>query len=398
VKRLKILGGAVAMALALTAFVGASAASANWFKSEVEPETWSGSRAGKNHTLNLGGESFSCENVSFSGAASSKSVREITTTPELGNCVWVNGSVVGWATNGCKYRFNAGPGSELKGTVDITGCEKPMTLSAAGCTITIPNQSGLGPVTYKNVAGSPKTVTAIAGLTSITYTRSGVCGSGSAGTYSNGTYSGEWTVKGLLGGVPAGVEVEATSPAAPSLFTAEEAPVTLAASTLSSATYFKAIGGSLTSCKNYSLSGSSASASTSAITVTPTFKECTVGGEVVPDGFVTAGGCSYVFHVNGTFDIAGATCASHPMTVTRSGCISTIGPQSGISSEFTYTNQGSGKLRTVAIGGTSGLNITYTSVGSSCASEGTFSTGRILSSTTLSATNSGGAQQGLSVK
>src|SRR6476620_7418237 len=108
---------ATAMALALIAFVGASSASANWFKSEVESETWSGSRAGKNHTLNLGGESFSCENVSFSGAASSKSVREITTTPELGNCVWVNGSVVGWATNGCKYRFNAGPGSELKGTV-----------------------------------------------------------------------------------------------------------------------------------------------------------------------------------------------------------------------------------------------------------------------------------------
>ncbi len=397
-KRLKILGGAIAMALALTALIGAPAASANWFKSAGEPETWSGSRAGKNHTLNLGGEVFSCENTSFSGTASSKSVREITTTPELGNCVWVNGTVVGWATNGCKYRFHAGPGSELKGTVDITGCEKPMTMSAAGCTITIPNQSGLGPVTYKNVTGSPKTVTAVAALTSITYTRSGVCGSGSAGTYSNGTYSGEWTVKGLLSGVPANVEVEATSPAVPSLFAAEEAPVTLSGSNLSSATYFKAIGGNLTSCKNYSLSGSSASASASTITLTPTFKECTVGGEAVADGNVSAGGCSYVFHANGVFDIAGATCASNPMKVVGAGCTSTIGPQSGIASEFTYTNQGSGKLRTVAIGGSSGAKITYTSVGSSCASEGTLSTGRILSSVTLSATNSGGAQQGLSVE
>lgn len=397
-KTFKTLGVATAMALALIAFVGASAASANWFKSDVESETWSGSRAGKNHTLNLGGEVFSCEKVSFSGTASSKSTGAITTTPELGSCAWINGFVVGWATNGCKYRFHAGPGSELKGTVDITGCEKPMTMSSAGCTITIPNQSGLGPVTYKNVAGSPKTVTAIAALTSITYTRSGVCGAGSAGTYSNGTYSGEWTVKGLLSGIPVGVEVEATSPAPPSLFTAEEAPVTLSGSNLSSATYFKAIGGSLTSCKSYSLSGSSASASTSTITLTPTFKECTVGGEVVPDGNVSAGGCSYVFHANGTFDIAGATCASNPITVKRTGCVSTIGPQSGISSEFTYTNQGSGKLRTVAIGGSSGANITYTSVGASCASEGTLSTGRILSSVTQSASNSGGAQQGLSIE
>lgn len=400
-KSIKTLGVATAMALALIAIAGASSASANWFKSQTESTNWNGSRAGKNHSLNLGGEVFSCEKVSFSGGPTSKSVAAVTTTPELGNCTWINGFVVGWATNGCKFRFNAGPGSELKGSVDIVGCEKPMTFSIVGCTVTIGNQNGLGTVTYKNVAGSPSTVTAVANLNSITYTRTsgGGCGSGSPGTFSDGTYIGEWTVKGSTGGVPVGVEVESTFPAPPSLFAAEEAPVTLSGSRSSGyVTYFKSISSNLTSCKNYSVKGTSATATAGSITLTPTYKECNVGGESVPDNFVSMGGCSYVFHANGTFDIAGGTCASNPITITRSGCVAWIGPQTGIASEFTYTNQGSGKLRTVAMGGTTGNSkIAWSAAGPSCGGEAS-GTGKINSAITVSATNAGGTQQGFSIE
>jgi hypothetical protein len=399
VRRVKTVGFAIAMALALTAFLGAASASANNFKAQVEPQTWTGSLTGKNHVLFLNEETFTCSGVSFSGETIIKTLSSVTVTPEIGGCSHL-GLPTSWAMNGCKLRFRPGAGPSLVGSVDITGCTTAMTNEYFGCVTTIGNQGGIGTVTYKNVATSPPTITAVANLSSLTFTRSGASCAGPKGTFSNGTYTGEWTMKGFSkpGGVPAGVEVESTPPPPPTVFAVEETPATVSG-TSSGALKRITAGGALI-CNTLTLSGSSASASTASLTLTPAFKNCTMAGEAIPDSAVTAGGCSYALHINGKLDIVGATCAANPITITRPECVTTIGPQNGLAgiSGLTYTNGGSGKLRTVTIAGSPAEVLTYTAVGAKCFKQGTISEGSIRPFATLSATNSKAEAQGLWVE
>jgi hypothetical protein len=413
VKSIRTLGIAAVMALALTAFAGAGSASAasvfeNPGAGAADTTTWNGERVGTNHKLVLGpdiysADIFSCSTVPISGQIMGQKASELAVTTTLGGCTWNQGGLgAAWTMNGCKYRLRPGAGTENQtvGTLDIVGCEKPMTFNSYGCKIEIGNQSGLGTVTYKSVEIEKTwTVEAIASLSGITYTRygPGVC-VGSGGTFSNGTYTGSWTVTGNRAGkVP--VKVFGTAAPAPTKFAAEEAPVTIAGvRTGTNTKQFSPLNGYGVSCKGYTLSGTSASVTSGAITLTPAYKECTVAGEAVPDSYVSTGGCSYVFHANGEFDIAGATCASKPITITGAGCIVTIGPQSGLSG-FTYVNEGSGKLRTVSMSGmTPEGSLTSTYTGPSCFQPGTFKYGRVFSNAKLTATTSLGGMQGLSVE
>jgi hypothetical protein len=389
VKSIKTLGIAAAAALALIAFVGAASASAaTYFKSQTEPEIWSGSLSGKPHTLVLN-DGLSCSRVFFSGEATSQMSEDLTVTPELGECNFRN-TARNWQMHGCKYRFHT------NATMDIVGCVTPMELLVpeSGCSIKIGNQSGLGTVHYANV-GAGSSVTMSAHLTNMEYTRSAPCGYG--GTFKDGTYTGEWTVKGsTLGGAPASVEVASTPPPPPPPFTqfaAEEAPVTIGGT--GSGKRASAIAGNVLQCKSYVLSGTSTSVTSESLTLTPTYKECTVGGEAEPNSSVTSGGCSYVFHANGKFDIAGANCGSEPITIARVGCVVTIGPQSGIYTGFTFTNEGSGTLRSVSIAGATTESVTYTATGPNCLVVGTNSTGRIFGAAILTAAKASGGPQGL---
>ena len=150
-------------------------------------------------------------------------------------------------------------------------------------------------------------------------------------------------------------------------------------------------------CVNHALNGTSSSISVSSITLTPSYSVCTMGEQEIPDSSVRMGGCSYVYYANGKFDIAGATCASSPITIERPGCVLTIGPQSGLSGNLAYANEGSGKLRKVSISGAAeGFTYTFTGVG--CPAQGTFTGGTIRGTSTLSATNSGGQAQGISIE
>jgi hypothetical protein len=399
-RTIKTLGIATAMALALIAVAGASMASANNFKASVEPENWGGSLSGKNHTLTLedsfgNSEQTACSSVAFSGQTTKKTSSDLTVTPQLGGCTYLGGSV-SWAINGCKYRFHPGAGPALVGSVDIVGCEKPMSLVIGGCVKEIGNQNGIGTVEYKNV-GAGSSVTMIAHLTGIKFTVSGCIGI-SSGTFYKGAYNGEWTVKGAtLGGAPASVEVESTSAAPFTKFAAEEAPVTISGVDTRVGSYkrFSGLGGFLVYCSSYSLNGTSATATAETLTVVPSYSGCTFGSGG-PAATVSAGECSYVLHANGSMDIAGANCAAKPLTITVPGCLYTFGPQS--TSVYTLVNHGSGKLRTVSIGGNP-LGLTYTRTGAGCeGGPGTFSTGLLFSYAELSATNSKGEPQGISIE
>jgi hypothetical protein len=412
VRTIKTLGIATAMALALIAFVGAASASANNFKVNAEPAKWSGSVSGKSHELSLNGESFTCNNVVFSGETVNKTINEVTVAPELNGCVH-NGFPATWAMHGCKFRLRPGAGPALVGSLDIVGCVTPMSNESSGCLTEIGNQSGLGTVTYKNVATSPATITAIASINSLTFTRSGSC-SGPKGTFSNGTYSGEWTIKGATtpGGVPAAVEIEST-PAPPlSKFVAEEAPVTLSGiggnGVLPTFTFTTngPISNGTIYCESRTYSGTISTVSAEAIALAPVHHNCSInfnGGPKtkVPDESITAGGCSYEVQAKGGFAIVGASCAANPISITIPGCVLTMGPQGGFVGRFTFINEGSGKLRTVKIDQPdSGLpRLTYTAVGPGCVKQGTFvaeATVRMVP--VLSATNSNGAAQGFWVE
>ena len=107
---------------------------------------------------------------------------------------------IGTATiqmNGCHYTFHAGETigeDETKGTTDIAGCATngSITVEAFGCTIHMPEQTGIGPVYYQgNTAAGDIVIHPT--VTNIEYTHTGICGNGTA---SNGTYTGDVTVQG----------------------------------------------------------------------------------------------------------------------------------------------------------------------------------------------------------
>lgn len=398
-KRTKIFGSAVAIALALIAIAGVSSAAANEFGVAITPAKLSGSPTGETHELWLGAETFKCGKTAFSGESKgSNYYPNLTFSPELNSCAH-NESTVGWEMHGCQFRFHPGPGPALNGTMDIVNCEKPMSNKTGSCITEIGNQpglgssSGIGGIKYENAA-KLETFNAIASIENLTYTRSGVGCKGALGTFSTGQYIDSWTVKAAsLGGIATSTWVESTSAPVFKNFVAEEAPVTILGTKTTGSKVNYLSGNIGLNCSTYSLNGTSSSASTGAITVTPTFKNCVVEGVSVPDSNVSAGGCSYVLYPNGQFDIAGSTCATNPMTITRPGCTSTIGPQSSAGFRVVNVNEESGKLRAVGISGEGG-NITYTNVGASCSKAGTLSNAKVKSAVTLTGANSKGEQQG----
>ena len=390
---IKALGGATAMALCLIAFVGVASASADVFKVSIEPGKWNGVRSGEQQRLNFG-ETYECTNASFTGETKTKSFEKQTVSPELGKCLFRGVSYVNWTMNGCKYVFHAGGGS---GTMDIAGCEKPMTVEASGCRIEIGNQGGLGPVTYKNSAKLGETITASAGLSGITYTRSG-CASWPNGTFSNGTYSGSWTISdSTTTGIPGETWIESAAVPPISHFSLEEAPATLAASSIGVAQRITSTPGMETSCESFTLNGTATGTSSETLTLFPTYKHCTIGGKAVADNYIGSS-CNFVIHANGKFDIAGTEdCTNGKLSMTGDGCSVQFPPQTGLSG-VTYSRQGWGKQRTITLGGTvTGLK--YTTGGPFCSKgQGTFNDGTISLSGTLKATNSGGVTQGISME
>jgi hypothetical protein len=403
VRTIKTLGIATAVALALISIAGAGMASASYFRSSAQPETWNGALSGKKHSLILGqfAAPFNCEQVAFSGETTSYNSGELTVSPQLSKCEHISGAPSAWKMNGCKFRFNAGSGSSFLGTMDITGCTAPMLYEniEGNCRTEIGNQNALGTITYSNttVNGLPA-LHVVANLKGIAYTRwhTPACNEGQEGTFSDGAYIGEWNVTGAtkVGGTQVGAEIKTGSLPAPA-FASEEAPATIAGTT--GAVHFTGLGGAGGGCAQSTLKGTLSTARAETMTLTQSgFSGCEVAGEEEPKGSITTGGCSYAFHPNGEYDIVGATCASNPITISNSGCVATIGPQTGVTG-FKYTNAGVGKTRTLALawGWTSPHYATYTVAGPKCLKQGTFTEASIRFGVTLAATNSKGEQRGL---
>jgi hypothetical protein len=402
VKRLKTFGLAAVLALTLTAVLGASAASANEFKVSVAPASWSGSLTGKNHELSLNEMYFSCSKVAFSGETKTLSMTELTVTPELGSCVHINTGLTSWAINGCKYRFHPGANGSSVGTMDIVNCASPMTNQEAGCTHKIGNQMGLGPVTYKNVGtGESKTITVIANITNLTFTREGNCFGAPIGTFSNGKYTGEWSVKGatIPGGVQAGVEWYTPPPPPPSKFAAEEAPATLSGTGTNKVFGLGENGGLTCANGGVTYGGVATTVPTAAIVMTPSYSGCTISQNGINYNVTVAtNGCKFEFVVaSGTQNIVGSECATWPMTFSIPNCAFTVAAQSNAGA-ISFTNQGEGWERTVAMGRPTTSTLDFTATGTGCTKAGSFTNGEVRGTGAFSAKTSKGVAQGLWVE
>ncbi len=404
--KLKSFGLAVAMALALTALVGASSASASTFKSQVAATIWNGQPT-NNHTFIFpaGGTNFKefkeCNNHFQSGltaseekALTAKHIGEKGEKTESGvsllRCKVPLGNFYAYMST-CEYRFNPG-GESLVGTMDLIGCgAEPMHFSNGTCSIQIGNQQGLDTVKYENAgSGSTSTIVATASMSNITYTAVGA-GCSAVGTFNNGTYSGTWSISGKnhTETSQVGVWVEKSPP---SVFAGEEAPLKISGK--GTPWSYILVANGILYCNSHSLSAESGTVTTGSITLTPAYKECYWEIPSFEKATVSMGGCSYVLHAFGLFDIAGAGCAASPMTITTASCTVTIGPQTGLAG-LVMTNAGSGKSRSVGLKGAA-KKLKFTLAGKGCFNEGTFSSGTFYGAvSSLTAVNSLGASQGL---
>lgn len=188
-RNLKTFGALVAAVFAITAVAASAAQAEPMFNSEAEETNLTATNTNVHHFSN-GTFDVTCETASFTGSQSGTTATEVTIHPSYSNChVVVFGFKLSATVNftTCDYRFTA------DGEVHIVcGTEGDyIHVEAAGCNITIPEQSIANAATYSN-NGSHVDVSSNA--TGIAYKQSGsTCGT-KEGT--NGSYTGDATVEG----------------------------------------------------------------------------------------------------------------------------------------------------------------------------------------------------------
>ncbi|HEU4393452.1 MAG TPA: hypothetical protein VFR04_07450 [Solirubrobacterales bacterium] len=213
-KRIRNVGLAVLAALALTAAVGATGASASGFVADQFPAAITSSSS-ETHAVTLHGLTTNCNAPSLS-ATQEGSTKALE--PKLSNttCTYVGSELV-MKMNGCifVYRPGAKVSSTLfEGSFDIV-CPAGTTIqiesSPGPCQATIPAQTGLK-ATYENLgSGSTATVRINAQAIGLKHTQTGgwAC---PPGTFSDGKWEGNWTLQASYSGKQTGLRVSDRSP------------------------------------------------------------------------------------------------------------------------------------------------------------------------------------------
>jgi hypothetical protein len=197
-RKLKTLGLALVAVLAMG--ISAASASAANFHSESTSTVLTATQVNQ-HTFTSNAGTVHCTTATFSGTTSSTSTTQTSQelTPAYSGCTntTFGGATVDVGT--CKYRLHAA------GTADVTGCGvNGLRVTAPGCTITVPDQTGLSKVSYATGGtGTTHDLLAEIAIIGIKYTQSGfLC---SSGTFTNGTLTGTATVTGEKNGAHVGI-------------------------------------------------------------------------------------------------------------------------------------------------------------------------------------------------
>jgi hypothetical protein len=203
IRRLKEIG----VALVVVSALNAAAASPAWAVAELNPEQAPAVIRGVNNSqekleFNLQGNSekfkLVCEFIALEGKATTKTVTQITMTPEPSLCqVGVNKLTP--KVNGCKFVWKMT--AALTAKLDIAGCTtgKVIEFATFGCTITIPEQTGLSHVTFQNVAWMPNYLWLNQTISGLTYTQDGlVCPASNGTTKTDGEMTGQQSLKASI--------------------------------------------------------------------------------------------------------------------------------------------------------------------------------------------------------
>ena len=188
-RKLKTLGLVLASVFAMSA-IGASAASAAEFHSEVHPQSVSGTQT-TSHVFTTDAGTVTCKKATFSGTTSASTSATQTLTPDYNECTAFGFTNVPVHENGCAYIFNANGTSEVE-----CPSGKKIEITAPFCTTSIgPQHFASGSHTYHNETsilwGFYRKTTH---TTKMAYNE---CGTNKT----NGTYTGNTDIKGASGKV-----------------------------------------------------------------------------------------------------------------------------------------------------------------------------------------------------
>jgi len=215
-RKLKAVGVVLAAVLAISA-VGANAAQAGVFEADSYPAKITGQQTSQLLFTGVVG-TWKCKTVSVQGELTAES-SQLNLAPIYGECSWA-GVAATINMTGCTYNYTAGEtieksSNKVEVSMDVkcpAGKLALLTLTN-GCTIRIPEQTGLNTARAENtLAAEPKpAVDLTLEVTKVTYTveNGSKCPNTPAdGTYSNGAFSGgiQLTAE-TSGGSPMGLRV-----------------------------------------------------------------------------------------------------------------------------------------------------------------------------------------------
>ena len=303
-KRIKNLGLAMVMALALIAVVGAAGASAAQFEGEKSPATLS-SVEGEAQWLKFSGVGTRCGAQPLEGTSTAFPQSKVELTAKDSTCEMFG--TVPLKGNGCKFTYR--PGKEtspgvFSGALDIGPAKcGPMQIGEPGafCTVTIGAQSNLA-ASYENIgSGKERSVKVAVSTASLKYAQTaGTC---SKGTFENGTWSGGWVIQGSNASGRVGIHLEGGGQALPTAgiriggfvpgLETGSAPLSVVGQKASIKHLIKTQVGTV-ECTTDTFNSTLSATYQTQWSVQPEYSGCTVIGIA---GAVKMNGCTYTFNV-----------------------------------------------------------------------------------------------------
>lgn len=191
---------ALVLAAVLSALLMPATSLAAGFATDSVPSTVKGENTKPFEFVSNAG-TLNCNKALANGPMSLKVVTSLTLAPSFSECTFLGLFGVTVNPGACETRWNVSSGPPVTGTIDIVppGCAG-IVISAAGCTVTIPPQSGLATITYVVSSGPPDTITSTVNVSGVTYTSTAGCPSGS-GTFTNGVMRVTERLRAFVGGV-----------------------------------------------------------------------------------------------------------------------------------------------------------------------------------------------------
>jgi hypothetical protein len=204
-RKIKSLGLAFVAVAAMSMVVAGGAQAAQLHASTAGANAYLSGTQTTQHAFTVDTGIVKCTSATFIGSAA-KTAQDGEVTAQYTGCN-VSGIAALVDMNGCKYTITGTGQEALKVKVDITGCTsgKVISVTAGSCTVTVPEQTGLGTITLANTATDVNGTINIAG---ITYQTHGTCpntASDHTTQTTNGTYTGGVTFQANELGIPANV-------------------------------------------------------------------------------------------------------------------------------------------------------------------------------------------------